>query len=105
MVIIFTAYAINNSVMTATTKKTAQDKLKIFEVLSERNKYITGLVLTLILIYFGAIQFTDRRDFISLEIPAKLQNRMTKKFGIHAAESLSMFGLSVNILQKVIDRR
>ncbi len=58
MVIIFAAYAINRFVMTAATKKLSdQDKLRIFEVFSKRNNYTTGLVLTLVLIYFGAIQY------------------------------------------------
>ena len=58
LVILFAAYAINRFVMTEATKKLADsDKLKIFEVFSKRNNFSTILVLTLVLLYFGALQY------------------------------------------------
>lgn len=58
LVILFAAYAINRFVMTEATKKLADsDKLKVFEVFSKRNNLTTVLVLTIVIIYFGAIQY------------------------------------------------
>lgn len=58
LVILFAAYAINRFVMTEATNKLADsDKLKIFEVFSKRNNFSTILVLSLVLLYFGALQY------------------------------------------------
>ncbi len=58
IVIIFVAYAINRFVMTEATKKLDDaDKLRLFDVFSKRNNYTTVLLLVLILLYFGAIQY------------------------------------------------
>jgi flagellar biogenesis protein FliO len=58
LVILFSAYAVNRFIMTNATKNlTDSDKLKIFEVFSKRNNYSTVLVLAIVLLYFGALQY------------------------------------------------
>ncbi len=58
LIILFAAYAINRFVMTEATRKlNDSDKLKVFEVFSKRNNLTTILILTMIIIYFGAIQY------------------------------------------------
>lgn len=58
LAILFIAYAINRFVMTGATKKlTDADKLKIFDVFSKRNNFSTVLVLILVFLYFGAVQY------------------------------------------------
>ena len=56
--ILLVAYAINRFVMTEATKKLADsDKLRIFDVFSRRNNFSTVLVLILVFLYFGALQY------------------------------------------------
>lgn len=58
IIILFTAYAVNRFVMTEATKKLDDSmKLKIFEIFSRRNNYATIFVLTVIVLFFGALQF------------------------------------------------
>lgn len=58
LIVLFSAYAVNRFAMTDATKKLVDsDKLKVFEVFSKRNNLSTVLVLTIVIIYFGAIQY------------------------------------------------
>jgi len=58
LLIFFVAYAINRFVMTEATKKLDDsDKLKIFEAFSKSNNYWTIFTLTIVFLYFGAMQY------------------------------------------------
>ena len=58
IIILFAAFCVSRLMMTEAGKRLDDSmKLKLFGVFSRRNNYATIFVLTVIVIYFGAMQF------------------------------------------------
>lgn len=58
LILFFVGYIINRFVMTGATNRLSDaDKLKIFEVFSKKNNYTMIFLLTIVVVYFGTIQY------------------------------------------------